>query len=175
MNHEHHDQHHHHTSGTGSTAAIAQHPLHPILVVFPIAFLVGALAADLAFARNGDAFWARGAFWLIAAGLAVGVLAAIPGAIDLPTLAHARGFPLAWVHAGLNVAALAIALVNILVRGGDHAARVVPLGLGLSIVTTLLLLVSGWLGGEMTYRHGIGVAKMVGEHHTGHPSSGHDA
>jgi hypothetical protein len=53
------------TTGVSSTAAIAGHPIHPMLVVFPTGFLVGALGADLAFRGTGDPFRACGAVWLL--------------------------------------------------------------------------------------------------------------
>jgi uncharacterized membrane protein len=63
--------------GTPSTAAIGGHPIHPMLVVFPIAFLVGALATDIAYWRTGGHFWALPSEWLLAAGLIMGALAAV--------------------------------------------------------------------------------------------------
>ncbi|MBX6368656.1 MAG: hypothetical protein IRZ04_11785, partial [Rhodospirillales bacterium] len=62
-----------------SRAAIAGHPIHPMLVPFPIAFLVGALVVDLAFASTGDPFWARAGFWLLLAGIVTGAAAAVFG------------------------------------------------------------------------------------------------
>ncbi len=58
-----------HSQGVPSTAAIAGHPLHAMLIPFPIAFLLGALAADLAAWGTGDAFWTRAALWLAGAGV----------------------------------------------------------------------------------------------------------
>lgn len=61
---------------TRSAVAIASHPLHAIAVNFPIAYLTGGLASDLAFWWTGDPFWARVSLWLIGAGLVMGALAA---------------------------------------------------------------------------------------------------
>lgn len=153
---------HDHSTGTGSTAAIRQHPLHPVLVPFPIAFLVGALAADMAFLSTGDVFWARAAFWLIAAGLATGVAAAALGAIDLLTLAHARAASMAWTHGALNIVVLFAAMLNLLSRTDSVVANIDWTGAALSLFTVVLLSITGWLGGEMTFKHGIGVSKAVG-------------
>ena len=51
---------------TQSRASVGGHPIHPMLVPFPIAFLIGGFASDLVFWSNGDPFWARAALWLVA-------------------------------------------------------------------------------------------------------------
>ena len=65
-----------------STAKIRNHPLHPMLIAFPVAFLVGALVTDLAFLGKGDGFWARASMWLIGAAIAMTLLAALAGFTD---------------------------------------------------------------------------------------------
>jgi uncharacterized membrane protein len=144
--------------GTPSTAAIAGHPIHPMLVVFPIAFLVGALATDLAFWRTGDHFWALASQWLLAAGVVMGALAAAAGLIEFLTISRVRSLVAGWVHFLGSVAAILIALWNLLHRlGGDPSAVIVPFGLVLSAVVVALFLVTGWLGGELVFRHRIGI------------------
>src|SRR6188768_2201636 len=66
-----------------STASIAGHPLHPMLIPFPIAFFVAAFVWDLAFWRTGNAFWATAALWLLGAGLIMAALAAVVGLVDV--------------------------------------------------------------------------------------------
>lgn len=51
--------------GVPSTVAIAGHPLHPLTVIFPIAFLAAALGTDLGYWLTEDFFWARASLWLI--------------------------------------------------------------------------------------------------------------
>jgi uncharacterized membrane protein len=65
-----------------SKAAIGGHPIHPMLIPFPIALLALAPVTDIAFAVTGAAFWAQMSLWLIAGGLLTGVLAAFVGMID---------------------------------------------------------------------------------------------
>jgi uncharacterized membrane protein len=65
--------------GMPSTAVIFGRPIHPMLVVFPIGFLVGALATDLAFWRTNDRFWARASEWLLGAGIVMASLRRWPG------------------------------------------------------------------------------------------------
>jgi hypothetical protein len=65
-----------------STARLAQHPIHPMLVSFPILCFVGALITDIAYWQTAEMMWADFSAWLLAAGLVMGVLAAIAGLID---------------------------------------------------------------------------------------------
>ena len=152
-----------------STAAIGGHPIHPLLVPFPIAFLVGAFLTDLVFWQSADPFWARGSEWLLGAGIVMGALAAIAGLTDFLTISRARSLTAGWVHFLGNAAALLIALWNLLRRtGGDPGAAVVPNGIILSAIVVAIFLVTGWLGGELVFRHRIGV---VGEDHEPVPSA----
>jgi uncharacterized membrane protein len=148
---------HAYRTGVPSTAAVAGHPIHPMLVPFPIAFLVGALLTDLAFWGTSDAFWARASFWLVAAGLVMGAVAAIAGLIDFLTIERARSLTAAWVHFLGNALALLLALWNLVHRLGDVGAAVLPTGIILSAVVVVIFLVTGWLGGELAYRYGIGM------------------
>jgi uncharacterized membrane protein len=145
--------------GVRSTASIGGHPIHPMIIPFPVAFLVGALATDIAFWRTGDAFWSRASMWLVGAGLVMGALAAVFGLIDFATIKRARTGSTGWIHFLGNALALIVALVSLLHRMGDPATAVMPLGIVLSAVTVGILLVTGWLGGELAYRYKIGVVE----------------
>jgi uncharacterized membrane protein len=127
-----------------------------MLIPLPIGFLVGTLASDLAFWGSADAFWARASFWLLAAGVVTGLLAAVFGFIDFVSIERARR-PAGWAHFLGNLLAVTLSLVSWLLRLADHAAAVLPTGLVLSFVVVAILLVTGWLGGELTFRHKIGV------------------
>lgn len=143
--------------GVRSTASVNSHPIHPMLVPFPIAFLVGTLATDLTFWGTGDGFWATASMWLVGAGLVMGALAAVFGLTDFLTIERARTGHAGWVHFLGNAVALVLALVSLLLRIGDPAAAVLPGGLVLSFIIVAILLVTGWLGGELAYRYKIGV------------------
>jgi len=146
-----------------STAAIAGHPLHPMIVPFPIAFLVGALVTDIVFLRGaGDPFWARASEWLLGAGLVMGALAAVLGLIDFLTIERARSLAAAWVHFLGNALVLALSLWNLLERTNAATLTVTETGVVLSAIVVAMLLVTGWLGGEMAYRHRIGVVELEG-------------
>ena len=94
-------------SGVPSTVAIFGHPLHPLLVTFPIAFLPGALGTDVGYWLTGDSFWARASFWLIGAGIVSGLVAAATGMSDFVRIERVREHSAGWAHMVGNVAALA--------------------------------------------------------------------
>jgi uncharacterized membrane protein len=142
--------------GVRSTAAIFKHPIHPMLVLFPVAFLVSALASDAAFMVTDDQFWARASQWLVGAGLVTGGIAAVFGLTDFVTIPRARNLP-GWMHFLGNATILGLALANFLIRLDDRADAVAPVGVTLSSAIVAILLVTGWAGGELAYRHKVGV------------------
>lgn len=141
-----------------STAQIAGHPFHPMLVPFPIAFLVGTLVADLVYRNTGDAFWARGAFWLLAAALVMASLAGLAGLTDFLGDRLIRAQNAAWYHMVGNVIAVVLSLINFWLRYRDGDTGAYPTGLWLSLIVVLLLLFNGWKGWELVYRHRVGVS-----------------
>jgi uncharacterized membrane protein len=140
-----------------SAAAIAGHPLHPTFVPLPIGAFALALGSDVAYAATRDPFFARASRLLLGAGIASGAAAGLLGAIDFTSRKQTREHGEAWAHAGGNIAAMALSGVNLALR--SRGGSVLPAGLAMSVVTGLLLLVTGWLGGELSYRHRIGVAE----------------
>ena len=140
-----------------STAAIAGHPLHPSFVPLPIGALACAFATDLAFARTNDPVWAKASRFLLGAGAATGAIAAPLGLVDFLTIEKARKNPAAWAHGIGNVGAIGLTLANLATRLRDPA-RGAKRGLVISAVTMGMLLVTGWLGGELSYRDHIGMA-----------------
>ncbi len=158
-------EHREHTQGVPSTAAIAGHPIHPMLVALPITTLVGALVTDLAYWGTADPFWARASLWLVGTGLATGALAAAVGLVDFWTIERARVHVDGWIHFVGNAVVLLVALGNLALRLPSPAAAILPWGLILSALTAGLLGVTGWYGGELAYRHMIGVTGHgVGQH-----------
>lgn len=147
-----------------STAKLGTHPIHPMLIPFPVAFLVGTLVADLAFIGTGDEFWARASMWLIGAGAVMALLAAVAGFTDFLGEPRIRALNDAWYHMFGNLTAVAIALVNFLLRyeqGPDIAIK--SWGWILSIVVVGILLFTGWKGWEMVYRHHVAVLDAPGQ------------
>lgn len=142
-----------------SNVTIAKHPIHPMLIPLPITFLLGAFGADLATFWSDDPFWPRAALWLTGAGVVSGLIAAIPGIIDFTTIKRVRDHTAAWTHAIGNITVMILAAISWVLRVGDPAAAVRPWGITLSTIIALILLVTGWLGGELSYRHRIGVLR----------------
>jgi len=141
-----------------STARIAGHPIHPMLVPFPIVCFIGTLLTDLAYWATAEMMWANFSAWLVTVGVIMGLLAGIAGFIDFVSNPLVRRQAPAWPHAIGNVIALVIAIFNMFVHSRDAWTSIVPTGLVLSAVTVLILLVTAWLGGSLVYRHGVGVA-----------------
>lgn len=142
-----------------STAALFGHPLHPMLVPFPIVCFVGALLTDIAYAQTAFIMWSNFSAWLITAGLATGALAALLGLADYVGSQSVRRRRAAPWHMGINIVVMMLELINILVHSRDGWTSVVPEGLALSAISVALLLVSGWLGQHLVYRQGVGVAR----------------
>ncbi|MBD2455397.1 DUF2231 domain-containing protein [Nostoc sp. FACHB-87] len=144
-------------TGVPSTVAIAGHPLHPLSVIFPIAFLAAALGSDFGYWLTRDYFWARASLWLIGLGLVGGLIAAAIGLSDFLKIERVRKRTAGWAHLILNVSILVLTLLNFILRWGDAEARILPWGLLISLVVGTLTSVSGWFGAELSYRHKIGV------------------
>lgn len=144
------------TKGVRSKASILGHPLHPMIIPFPIAFLVGTLATDIVFAATRDPFWARGSFWLLIGALVMATLAAVLGLIDFVSIPRARN-RVGWTHVIGNVLAVVLSLISVIHRWDDPTSAVLPLGLVLSAIVVLILGVTGWMGGELAFRYKVGV------------------
>lgn len=143
-----------------SPASVARHPVHPMLIVFPIGLWVFSLIADIVYLAGGPAAWLSAALYTMGIGIAGGLLAAIPGLIDLVTLPPSNVRRVGVVHGTLNVIITGLFIINFLLRvtGGSYAAA-----FALSIIAVAGLLVSGWLGGTLVYRFGVAVEPTVSE------------
>lgn len=139
-----------------STVTIHRHPLHPMMVVFPIAFLFAALPADVVFLLTADPFWARASFWLLAGGVAAGLAAGAVGTVDLLSMREARTTVSAWSHMASALMLLALAGYNLRIRWNEPVEAVLPWGLVLSAAGALMVVVAAWQGGTLTFRHGFG-------------------
>src|SRR5688572_27821959 len=145
-----------------STASIAGHPIHPMLIPFPIAFFVATFVCDLIFWRTGNSAWVTASLWLLAAGLIMAALAAVVGLIDVLGEARIRELNDVWYHAGGNVVAVLLEAYNWYARYVSGVEAVLPTGLILSLIVVGILLFTGWKGWEMVYRHRVGVANEEG-------------
>jgi uncharacterized membrane protein len=128
-----------------------------MLVSFPIVCFVGALVTDVAYWQTAEMMWADFSAWLLAAGLVMGVLAAIAGIVDFLGNREIRKLTPAKIHAGGNAVVLVLAFFNSLVHSRDAWTSVVPTGLILSALTVIVLVITGWMGWTVVYRHRVGV------------------
>lgn len=141
-----------------SRASFKGHPIHPALIPFPLAFLVGAFVFDLAGrVLERPAWWATGSH-LAVAGIVMALVAAIPGAIDFVGVVppDSSGQKRARKHAFAMLGAVGLFMVAWLFRGGAEA-RPEALHLVLEAVGTALLAVGGWMGGTLVSRNQISV------------------
>jgi uncharacterized membrane protein len=144
-----------------STASIAGHPLHPMLVPFPIAFFVGTLGADFMYLRGGDPFFFMMTQWLLGAGIVLALVAALAGFTDFLGEARIRAWGIAWGHLLGNLGVVAIEAGNLYRRCLIGPDSIEGLGVMLSLAAVLLMLVTGWLGWEMVYRRRVGIADDI--------------
>lgn len=145
-------------SNPRSTASIAGHPIHPMLITFPIAFFVATFVCDLVYWQSANSAWATAGRWLLGVGLVMAALAALAGLADVVGEPRIRALSDLWWHAGGNVLVVLIQLYNFFIRYSQGTASVLPEGLVLSLVVVCILLFTGWKGWEMVYRYRVGVA-----------------
>ena len=152
------------TRGLPSTAAIGGHPIHPMIIPYPVAFLTGALATDVAARRTEDPFWARTSKWLLGAGIVTGLAAGAVGAIDYFTIRRAREKNVGKLHAYGNPLAIGLAGLSLLARRGRGDEAPSDAAIGLSAATAALVGLTGWAGAELSYRHMVGVIGENDQH-----------
>jgi uncharacterized membrane protein len=140
-----------------STVSLRRHPLHVMLVPVPIVCFVATLVTDIVYWRTAAMQWANISAWLLVIGLLFAVFAATAGLIDFFTEPRIRDLRAAWIHGIGNVVVLVVSVFNALIHTRDAYTSVVPSGLILSTLVVAILLVTGWNGWTMVYRHGVGV------------------
>lgn len=151
-----------------SRAKLFGHSIHPILIVFPLGLLSTAVIFDIIYLLTGNGRWGDISFWMIAAGVIGGLAAAVFGLIDLMaipqgTRAQAVGI---W-HGGGSVLVVILFGVSWLLRKNDPT-NPGTLAIVFSFAGAVLSLLTGWLGGELVERLGVGVND---EAHLNSPSS----
>jgi uncharacterized membrane protein len=139
-----------------STAKIGGHPIHPMLIPFPIVCFIGVLVTDIVFLNNQDPGWATASRWLLGIGIVMAALAAVAGLTDFMGDDRVRRLGDAVKHMLANVTAVVLEIVNFFIRW-DNDSAIGGLGIILSAIVVLILVYSGWKGGDLVYRHGIGV------------------
>ena len=149
-----------------SKASIGGHPIHPMLIPFPIGLLVFSLIADLIYLWRGNPVWENYiAFYTLLAGIIGAAAAAVPGLIDWATLTDRAAVRVANWHARVNITGLVIFIASFYLRtssGAKWITSMPSLPIILSIVGVIGLGIAGWLGGELVFRHGVAVDVRTG-------------
>ena len=137
-------------------ATVAEHPVHPMLIPFPIALWIFSLASDLIFLFGfGGPVWKDVALYTMIGGIIGGLVAAIPGYVDYRTLTDPVVVRVAQLHMVINVGLVLLFSVNAGLRLLNGSEAVLPVFL--SMFGVVALGVSGWLGGELVYVQGVAV------------------
>lgn len=134
-------------------AQIKRHPIHPMLVGIPIGLWLFSFVCDLLTLGSSAPHWPVVAFYTMVGGVVGALAAAVPGLIDLLSLPRALKRT-ALIHMSINLAVVALYLVNLWWRAGE-ASMAGPFWL--SALAIAMLFVSGWLGGKLVYVHGVAV------------------
>jgi uncharacterized membrane protein len=144
------------------------HPVHPMLVVFPLGLLVLSVVFDLITLGTGNGYWSEMAYWMIGAGVLAGLVAAPYGAIDwLSIPSGSRASRIGFLHGAGNVVMLGLFALSWWLRRGDPSAPEM-VAVAPALVGGILALLTGWLGGELVDRLGVGVDEGA---HVDAPSS----
>ncbi|HET9417908.1 MAG TPA: DUF2231 domain-containing protein [Chthoniobacterales bacterium] len=133
------------------------HPVHPMVIVFPLGLLPTAVACDIIYLVRNNPNWAHISYWLVAAGVLSGVVAAFFGIADWVALpAGTRAKRLGGWHARVNITMVVLFAISWWLRRAapDHPSS---LAIGLGVIALLFGLIGGWIGGELVYRLSVGV------------------
>lgn len=141
-----------------SRANIKSHPLHPILVGFPIAFFTATLIFDLLAVVSGNESFSDTAQYLNIAGVVMAAVAAVPGFIDflytVPPRSSAKSR--AGTHGLINLCMLALFVIALTLRPEEGESTPLLL-IVIELIAFILMLVAGWMGGTLVHRNQIGV------------------
>lgn len=140
-----------------SKMSLKGHPIHPMLVHFPVAALVGLIATDAAFIYTDDYFWARASIWLVGIGTLGGWVAGLVGFIDLVFVKNIRRLITGWSHAILAIMLLSLTSFNWLIRWDEPDTAIMPWGIVLSLLSGVMIAVTANLGGKLVYEHAVGI------------------
>jgi uncharacterized membrane protein len=130
-------------------ATVAHHPIHPMLVAFPIGFFGGVLVSDIISIWGDRTFWPQMSLWLIAFGVIAALVAAVFGFTDYfsaPMSSEAKAT--ATKHMILNLIVVVCYVAAFFVRYGDPTS---VLGYVLTYIGLTLLIGAGWFGGHLVY------------------------
>ena len=137
-------------------ASFKGHPFHPIIIPLPIGLWVFSIVSDFIFKLGwGSPIWNDVAFYTLAGGIIGALIAAVPGFIDLIGLQNPNTKSIAVWHMFINLLAVALYCVNFWLRTQRAPGDNLPILL--SAIGIILIIISGWLGGELVYVRGVAV------------------
>lgn len=137
-----------------ATARRDRQPILRTLASFPIACFTCALLTDICYVQTANIMWVNFSAWLLAAGMAGGVVAAVAGLVSWMARRRDRTQRPVWPIAVGSLVVLTVAFLNNLVHSRDAWTSVMPVGLALSVVTVLLMLATAWLASSAGQRRG---------------------
>jgi uncharacterized membrane protein len=140
----------------GSAVALVGHPIHAMMVHFPVAFVIATLGVDVFYWWTGDAFWVRVGLWSAGIAFWTGVAASLVGTAELLLVRGIRLREASWSHAVAAMTLVAVAGANWGLRLFD-AGEILPHGLALSALSSVMTGFAGWHGGKLVFDHGIGI------------------
>jgi uncharacterized membrane protein len=141
-----------------SRIAFRGHPIHAMLVSFPIALTVCTLGADGFYWWTGDPFWARAALWSTGMAFLAGLLAGLSGTFELLAVPGIRARASSWTHFVVAMTLLSLLGVNWGYRLEGYEQALLPFGLSLSAVATVFAIVAGWHGGKLVFTYQVGTS-----------------
>ena len=141
-----------------SKAKLFGHPIHPMLIVLPLGLFLMAVASDIGYLTTGREALAIVAYWDILAGVVGGLLAAVFGLIDwlaIPSGTRAKSIGL--YHGVGNVVVVVLFAASWMLRRPAVGHAPSTLATVLIVGGIVLGAVTGWMGGELVDRLGVGV------------------
>ena len=140
----------------GSKVAVVGHPLHVMMVHFPVAFVMATVGVDVFYWWSGDPFWARVGVWSSGIAFWSALAASVVGTAELLLVRGIRLLEASWSHA---VAAMTLLAISGAVWG-EHLFKpelILPHGLALAMLGSVMVGFAGWHGGKLVFDHGVGI------------------
>jgi len=151
------------SQGVSSKVAVAGHPIHAMLVAFPIALVMATLGCDAFYWWTADPFWVRAGTWACGFAFFLGIVAGISGTAELLLVRDIRRHSAPWTHFVVAVMLLSAVGANWGLRLTENEAVPLPWGLFLSGLSAMLVGFAGWHGGKLVFEHQIGLMASENE------------
>lgn len=142
---------------TSSAVAVVGHPVHAMMVHFPIALAFATLGADVFYWWSGDGFWPRVALWSAGFSFVTAIAAGVAGTAELLLVKGIRARVGSWTHAVAAMTFMAVSGTNWGLRLWGPDDVILPHGIALSLLSSALVGIAGWHGGKLIFDHGVGI------------------